>query len=232
MTRRLLSVLVLISVVGSASAAWAQTPAAPASPANNQSTAAPIVNLWYIGGAIGAGIVDTVSPEGNIEVGMRVWKNLDLMIEGGYAGDLATRLEKDHANTIAGVLQASQGGTATGTVSVPSSSAALGARWVFESTGRYRPYVLLSFGGASVDIKPKFTLNGADVTGSIGNFGVTLGSDLTGSYRPSAVGGGVGVLMPFGPRWYFDGSIRLLSVNTVGQRTNLSRITVGMGRRF
>jgi hypothetical protein len=81
-------------------------------------------------------------------------------------------------------------------------------------------------------VKPKFTLNGADVTGSIGNFGVTLGSDLTGSYRPSAIGGGVGVLTPFGRRWYFDGSIRLLSVNTVGQRTNLSRITVGMGRRF
>jgi hypothetical protein len=127
MTRRL-SVLVLISVVGSASAAWAQTPAAPASPAGNQSNAAPIVNLWYIGGSLGVGIVDTVSPEGNIEVGMRVWKNLDLMIEGGYAGDLATRAEKDHAGTIAGVLQASQGGTATGSVSVPSSYAAFGAR--------------------------------------------------------------------------------------------------------
>lgn len=232
MTRRLLSVLVLTSIVGGASAARAQTPAAPASPASNQSTAAPIVNLWYIGGAVGAGIVDTVSPEGNVEVGMRVWKNLDLMIEGGYAGDLATRLEKDHANTIAGVLQASQGASASASVSVPSSYAAFGARWVFESPGRYRPYVLFSIGGASVDIKPKFVLNGADVTGSIGSFGVTLGSDLTGSYRPLAVGGGVGLLMPFGPRWYFDGSIRLLSVSTVGQRTNLSRITVGMGRRF
>ena len=92
--------------------------------------------------------------------------------------------------------------------------------------------MLLSVGGASVSLKPKFVLNGVDVTGSLATFGVTLGSDLTGSYRPSAVGGGVGVLMPLGRPWYLDGSIRILSVNTAGQRTNLSRLTVGIGRRF
>ncbi len=232
MTRRLLSVLVLVSVVGSASRAWAQAPTPPSSSASNPSAAAPIVNLWYIGGATGVGIVDTASAEGNVEAGMRIWKNLDVLLEAGYAGNLATRREADHAGTIAAILQAAQGSAVTSSVSVPSKYAAFGARWVFESTGRYRPYVLLSVGGASVDIKPKFVLNGADVTGSLSNFGITLGSDLTGSDRPSAVGGGVGLLMPLGRQWYFDGSIRLLSVNTVGQRTNLSRVAIGVGRRF
>ena len=232
MTRRVPSLLVLISVLGIAVPASAQTPAPPSGSTANPSTAAPIVNLWYIGGATGVGVVDSASAEGNVEVGMRIWKNLDVLIEGGYAGNLATRREEDHAGTIAGILQAAQGSAVTSSVRVPSSYAAFGARWVFESTSRYRPYVLLSVGGASVSLKPKFVLNGADVTGSLSNFGITLGSDLTGSYRPSAVGGGVGLLMPFGRRWYFDGSIRLLSINTAVQRTNLSRISFGMGRRF
>lgn len=232
MTRRVPSLLVLISVFGVVSPAWAQTPTPPSGSASSPTTAAPMVNLWYIGGAAGAGVVDTFSGEGNVEVGMRIWKNLDVLIEGGYAGNLATRRESDHAGTIAAILQASQGSPVTSSVRVPSRYAAFGARWVFESTSRYRPYVLLSVGGASVSLKPKFVLNGADVTGSLSNFGITLGSDLTGSYRPSALGGGVGLLMPLGRQWYFDGSIRLLSINTAVQRTNLSRISFGVGRRF
>jgi hypothetical protein len=232
MTRRVPFLLALISVLGIALPATAQTPAPPSGSTTNTSTAAPIVNLWYIGGATGVGVVDSASAEGNIEAGMRIWKNLDLLIEGGYAGNLATRREEDHAATIAGLIQATQGSPVTSSLRVPSSYAAFGARWVFESTGRYRPYVLLSVGGASVNLKPKFVLNGADVTGSLSNFGITLGSDLSGSYRPSAVGGGVGILMPLGRKWYFDGSIRLLSVNTAVQRTNLSRLSFGMGRRF
>jgi hypothetical protein len=232
MTRRVPFLLALISVFGIALPATAQTPAPPSGSTTNTSTAAPIVNLWYIGGATGVGVVDSASAEGNIEAGMRIWKNLDLLIEGGYAGNLATRREEDHAATIAGLIQATQGSPVTSSLRVPSSYAAFGARWVFESTGRYRPYVLLSVGGASVNLKPKFVLNGADVTGSLSTFGITLGSDLSGSYRPSAVGGGVGILMPLGRKWYFDGSIRLLSVNTAVQRTNLSRLSFGMGRRF
>ncbi len=233
MTRRVPSLLVLVSVFGIALPASAQTPEPPAGSTSNPSTAAPIVNRWYVGAATGIGVVNSVSAEGNIEAGMRIWKNLDVLIEGGYAGNLATRRELDHAGTIAGVLQASQGSPVTSSVSVPSSYATLGARWVFESISRrYRPYVLLSVGGASVNLKPKFVLNGADVTGSLSNFGITLGSDLSGSYRPSAVGGGVGLLMPLGQRWYFDGSIRVLSVNTAIQRTNLSRLSFGIGRHF
>ena len=232
MTRRVPFLFVVIAVFGIASPTWAQTPAPPSGSATSPSTAGPIVNLWYVGGATGVGVVDSASAEGNIEAGMRVWKNLDVFIEGGYAGNLATRRELDHAGTIAAILQASQGTAASSSVRVPSSYATIGARWVFESTSRYRPYVLLSVGGASVNLKPKFVLNGADVTGSLNSFGITLGSDLTGSYRPSAIGGGVGMLMPLGPRWYFDGSIRILSINTVDQRTNVSRLSFGVGRRF
>src|SRR5579864_368321 len=138
MTRRVPLLLVLISAFGIAAPASAQTPAPPAGATANPSTAGPIVNLWYVGGATGVGVVDSASAEGNIEAGMRIWKNLDLLIEGGHAGNLATRREQDHAGTIAGVLQAAQGSPVTSSVRVPSNYAAFGARWVFESAGRYR----------------------------------------------------------------------------------------------
>jgi hypothetical protein len=231
MMRRTSSVLALLAALTVTRPAWAQAPTSPGA-AGTSATNRPIVNLWYVGGAVGVGIVDKVGVSGNVEAGVRVWKNLDLLLEGGYAGNLVTRRELDRAGDIGNILATAQSAPVSTNVRVPSSYAAIGARWVFESNGRYRPYVLLSVGGASIDIKPSFVLNGADVTGSLGNFGITLGSDLHGSYRPMAVGGGVGVLVPLGTRWYADGSIRILSVNTEAQRTNLSRITVGVGRRF
>jgi hypothetical protein len=230
MTRRVLCVFGLVCVLGSG-AAFAQTPAGQGTTSTTPNSA-PIVHHWYVGGAVGAGIVDKASVTGNVEAGMRIWKSLDVLVEGGYAGDLATRRETDRAATIGAFLSANLGSQVSSTVSVPSSYLAFGARWVFESTTRYRPYALLSVGGASVDLKPKFVQNGADITGSIGNFGVTLGTDISGKYRPLVVGGGVGVLVPLGARWNADGSVRILSVNTVDQRTNLIRVTIGVVRRF
>lgn len=230
MTRRVLCAFGLICLLGPASA-LAQTPAGQSSTATTPNSA-PIVHHWYVGGFTGGSLVDSASVTGSVEAGMRIWKNLDVLVEGGYAGNLATRREIDRAGTIGAFLSANLGSQVTSTVTVPSSYFAFGARWVLESTSRYRPYALLSVGGAAVDLKPKFVQNGADITGSIGNFGVTLGSDISGKYRPLAVGGGVGVLVPLGKRWNADGSVRILSVNTVDQRTNLIRVIVGIDRRF
>ena len=86
-------------------------------------------------------------------------------------------------------------------------------------------------GGASVNFKPKFEQGGTDITGNLPQLGVTLGQDLQGKYRPSAIGGGVGVVMPFG-QWYADVGLRFTSINTTGQRSNLTRLLFGFGRRF
>ena len=232
MTRPALSVCVLLCIAGWASPAWAQTPAAPPPAASNPVSSAPIVNLWYIGGATGVGVVDSPSVLGSVEGGFRIWKHLDIIGEAGYAGNLATRRELDRAAQIGALLQAQQGSAVTTGVRVPANYAAIGGRWVFESPGRFRPYLVVTVGGASVNLKPKFILNGADVTGSLSNFGVTLGSDLQGSYRPLAIDGGVGMLVPLGSRWYGDGSLRVLRVSTSGQATNSVRIILGVGRRF
>jgi hypothetical protein len=232
MTRRLLSLCVLSCVVALATPAWAQAPTAPATTASGQATNAPMVNVWYVGGATGVGVVDSPSVLGSVEGGFRIWKHLDIVGEVGYAGNLATRRELDRASAIGNIIQSQQGSPVTTGIRVPTSYGVIGGRWVFESPGRFRPYLVLAVGGASVKLKPKFTLNGADVTGSLSNFGVTLGSDLQGTYRPLASDGGGGMLVPLGSRWDGAGSLRRLRVDTTGQATNSIRSILGVGRLF
>jgi hypothetical protein len=235
LTTRRVTVFGLACLLGVSTTAWAQ--GTPQKSQGNQTpvtstTTAPTINEWYYGGAIGVGIVDSASFVANGEAGYRVWKTLDALIEGGYTGNLATAANKNKANNIAAALQASQGQPATASLTVPTGHLMFGTRWVFESRGRYRPYLLVAIGGASVHNHSKFTLGGADVTDQLPSFGITLGSDLSGSYRPFAVEFGGGVLMPYHKKWFFDGSIRIMNVDTVNQHTNSTRILFGGGRRF
>lgn len=236
MTRGFVSALVLNCAVGLACPAWAQTPTTPPTPTTNQPTGAPTVNLWYVGGTGGVGAVDHVSGVGGAEGGFRIWKHLDILVEAGYSGNLVTRRELSKASAVAGLIQASQGGSIGSRVTVPTAYGMVGARWVFEtiSYAQFRPYALLSAGGAEVDLKPTFSQNGTNVTGSLPNFGITLGSDLSGRYRPFAWGGAVGALRPcpWLNDWNLDVSVRFLSINTVGQKTNWTRLSFGLMHRF
>lgn len=236
MTRGFVSVLVVSAAVGFAPPTWAQTPTPPPSPTTSQSPGAPSVNLWYVGGTGGVGDVDRVSGFGGGEAGFRIWKHLDVLAEAGYTSNLVTRRELAKASAVAGLIQSSQGGSVGSGVTVPTAYAAIGARWVFESISykQFRPYVLLSAGGAEVNLKPTFSQNGANVTGSLPNFGITLGSDLSGKYRPFAFGGGLGAMRPcpWLNGWNLDVSVRFLSINTVGQKTNWTRLSFGIVRRF
>src|SRR6185312_13733460 len=102
MTRRVLCAFGLICLLGPASA-LAQTPAGQSSTATTPNSA-PIVHHWYVGGFTGGSLVDSASVTGSVEAGMRIWKNLDVLVEGGYAGNLATRREIDRAGTIGAFL--------------------------------------------------------------------------------------------------------------------------------
>jgi hypothetical protein len=206
-------------------AARAQTPTG-APPA-----AAPVVNLWYAGGTIGASAVQNVSVVGGVEAGMRVAHNLDAFVEVGRAHDVVTRRLDSKAETIATWLGQTQGKTAGGTIAVPATLGAIGVRYVLESPRMWRPYAVFEVGLARLTYRPAFTLAGSDITPSIASYGVTLGSDLRGSETKGTIGGGIGVLVPFG-KLYFDGSYRLTSIRATGQAINVSRLQFGVGYRF
>lgn len=206
--------------------AMAQTPAAPAPAANG-----PSVNIGYIGGFVGVGAVQNVATLAGGEAGIRVFHNLDVIAEGGWAKDGVSRRHSDIAATLATLLQTSQGKPATSTVIAPVYFGMGGLRYVFDTSLGLHPYVLGEVGRASIEYKPSFTLNGADVTSTLATYGVTLGSDIANKEVRTAFGGGVGVWYTRG-MFYLDASVRLLSIQTESQATNLTRAHVGLGVRF
>jgi hypothetical protein len=208
--------------------AVAQTPAPPPQPSG------PSVNLWYIGANTGVAVVEKTGGIVGGEAGFRVWKNLDLVGELVWMQNVVTRSQLDKANTIANYLSTTQGQPATSNVEVPATYWGLGARWVFEQVNfaRMRPYVLATFGSGHTEIKSTFSLAGSDVTGSLPQYGVTLGSDLTGKSNHFAVDSGGGVVATWGASWYSDVGFRVVSIGGEDQRTNVMRLVVGGGYRF
>ena len=105
------------------------------------------------------------------------------------------------------------------------------ARYVLESQRAYRPYAVFGIGGARIAPKSTFTLGGTDISGQLAQYGVTLGLDLSGHRSHPAFTGGVGVLVPYG-KWYGDAGVRVTSIRTEGQATNVVRLNIGVGARF
>ncbi len=212
------------------SSAAAQTPVAPA--AQPQAASSPAKGTgFYISGNAGIASVEHVGGMAGGEAGFRLSDRLEIFGEGVWMEDVVTRRRLEHANTVAAYLQASQGKPATGTVIAPASYGGGGVRFMFMTSGSVRPYATLSVGGAHIALQPVFTLNGTDVTSSIGQYGVTLGSDLTGEVNKPAFGGGGGVRFAL-TRWYMDGGVRVISIRTSDQTTNVLGVSATAGIKF
>jgi hypothetical protein len=210
-------------------ALWARPAAAQGNPATVPS--GPLVNSWYIGVNTGAAVVEKFGGVVGVEGGLRFWRNLDLIGEIGWVQNSVSARQIDKVNTLARSIAAAQGGSASGSLKAPASFSGLGGRWVLEDSGRFRPYFLLTFGGAKVNLKPTLTLDGADVTSSASQYGVTLGRDVIGKSNHFATEGGIGVISGFGTNWYVDVGARLLSLNA-DERVNIARLVIGGGYRF
>jgi opacity protein-like surface antigen len=198
--------------------------------AQNQNTA-PLVNLWYGGLVTGVSAVQNVAGTFGAEAGIRLWRTMDVSIEVGRFQDTSTRRRADLARTLAAFIQQTQGQVASSSIKAPTTYMSVNARWVFENTRRLRLYGVFGVGGAKVTLEPHFTVGNTDITGSLAQYGVTLGADLTGHSSHAAITGGMGLLIPIG-KWYGDAGYRLTSILTSGQATNVSRLHIGFGARF
>jgi hypothetical protein len=223
--------VVMAATLISATVATAQTPSS-ASQSQSASAAAPSVNLWYLGVMTGVTFVDHSSGLIGAEAGARVWKNLDITGELGWMNDVVTTAQMQATAPIVTFLKTSQGDNPSATVKVPVLYSAVGARWVFEEVGGHvRPYAQFAIGGARVERQSTFILNGQDITSSLPQYGVTLGSDLTGTDSHLAVGGGVGVVIPYG-MWYGSAGYHFLSIRIPSQATTVNEIRFSFGARF
>ncbi len=175
-------------------------PPPPPRPPSPPRIPTPAVNLAYGGLVTGTEAVQKSGGVVGAEAGARVWRNLDVFLEGGSFGDVVPQRQLDVATPLTAYLQQTQGKTAASTVKMPAVYGGVGARWVFENVniaGWVKPYVQFSVGAARVKREPTFTLAGSDVTSSLSQYGVKLGADMTATERRGAVTGGFGVLVPY-----------------------------------
>ena len=165
------------------------------------------------------------------EVGARVWRNLDASLEIGWLSDAANGERTRLATPLTDFLTQTTGLPATSHVTLPSLYGIANGRWVFEGQHRYKPYALLGLGIARVSPHTKFSLDGSDITGSIDQYGLTLGTDLDGHTTHFALNVGGGVLVPYG-KWYGETGYRLTTIFTDHGASPVNRINFGVGRRF
>ena len=107
--------------------------------------------------------------------------------------NVATSQISAAAQTIAGFLSQTQANVAF-SVKQPAAFGVAGVKFTVPTGGAVRPYVLGGAGLANVKQDVAFTVGGTDVTSNLASFGVTLGTDLSGSFTPAMVNVGAGAM--------------------------------------
>ena len=186
----------------------------------------------FLMGIGGAGSVHSAAALAGGELGYRPTQRVEIFGQAIGMQNVATKQQIAHASQIGAVLHASQGGTVTSSIDAPAWYVGGGLRVLLASEGRrVRPFLVAGVGVARVTLQPSLTLGGADVTDSLPQYGVTLGSDLTGTATEPALDGGGGLRFAFGRQW-LDGDVRVITIRTSGQATNVLRTSVSYGFAF
>jgi opacity protein-like surface antigen len=148
----------------------------------------------YVEGIAQSAFGNVTSQSYGVEGGVRIWQDLRIIVEAGRTRDVATSDLAPKAGQIAAYLSGTQSGSVSHSVREPATFGAVGIRYEFQSgSSPASPYVVGAFGLARVRKDVHFVVAGSDVTDSLAQYGVALGTDLSGSYtKPMfVVGGGV-----------------------------------------
>lgn len=166
------------------------------------------------------------------QAGYRFWPDVDLFVEVGRMQNVSSNSLAVRAGVVTSYLTALGKGTATAKTKVPTTFGAIGARYYLPTyIGRMHPYALGALGIASANQNVRFSLAGSDITGSIGNYGVALGSDLSGTQTRALFSFGGGVTMAWDPI-YVDAALRYYRLFTKPTGTNIGSFYVGVGYKF
>jgi hypothetical protein len=204
--------------------AFSQTPA-PASPQ------APAAAPWFAGGATGVTITKKTGGEIYGEIGKEVWPKTQISLEAGWMSSVVSGHRVDAAGAIANYLAQTQGQPASATVKVPAGYGVVNVRRTVYTKPRYSVYGLGGLGFAVTSPKTKFVLGGTDVSGSMPQYGVTIGKDLAGSSASALLNFGVGATAPY-KDWSGEVSYRLTPIFTTGGATIVNRFNFGVTRHF
>jgi opacity protein-like surface antigen len=165
------------------------------------------------------------------EVGVTIRPNLQVFVEAGFVRNVATSEIGAAAQAIAGGLSQTQANVGF-TVKQPVTFGIAGIKVIFPTGGAVRPYVLGGGGLASVKQDVAFTVGGTDVTSSLPSLGVTLGTDLSGTFTKPMVEAGAGAMWTPTARLVLDLQFRYGRIFAEDGGINVSRAGVGIGVRF
>lgn len=171
------------------------------------------------------------------EVGATVWKATGLQVFGefGQIRNVATSDLGVNAAVIAGFLSQVQSNVSF-SVKEPVSFFAAGVKYPIVIPGsKIQPYVLGGFGSAKVTKQVAFTVGGSDVTSNLSQFGVVLGSDLSGEFSKAMLTLGGGAVWPIWHQVIADFQFRFSRIGAedeTAEAISVGRAGIGIGVRF
>jgi opacity protein-like surface antigen len=217
-----ISIVAVLAWTAFTCTAYAQAPA-PAS--GGQSS------RGYVEGVAQSAFGNVTSQSFGVELGVTIVPAVQVFVDVGLARDTAPGSLGAAAQVVAGFLSQTQSNV-TFRGKQPVTFGLAGVRFPFATSSKIEPYVMAGGGMAQVKKDVSFSVNGSDVTNTIEQLGVVLGTDLSGSETRPMVTFGVGVVWPAWQRLIIDFQYRYGRVFTEDEGLNLSRAGIGIGVRF
>jgi hypothetical protein len=167
------------------------------------------------------------------EAGFTLVRQLQVFIEVGKTRDVATTAIGTGAQKIASALADTQNNVGF-SVKEPVTFGVAGLRYSLVPPGasKIRPYVMAGAGVANVTQDVKFTVGGSDVTSTIQQYGIVLGSDLSGDFTKAIIVFGGGVMYPAWKQLVLDFQFRLGRILAEDEGITVGRAGLGVGIRF
>ena len=184
----------------------------------------------YVEGVAQSAFGNVTSQSYGVELGVSLKPSVQIFGEVGFTKDTAPASLGTGAQVIANYLSLTQSNVAY-TAAQPVTFGVAGLRFPFATTSKLEPYVLVGGGVAQVKKDVTFTIGGTDVTSNLAQYGVVLGTDLSGSETKGMLSVGVGVAWPVWEKLVVDFQYRYGRVFT-SEGLNINRAGVGIGVRF
>lgn len=201
--------------------AYAQAPAPASAPASK----------GYIEGVAQSTFGNVTSQSYGVEAGFSIAARLQVFGEVAHVNDTSPASLSTAAQVIAGALSQTQSNVGYH-AEQPTTFGAGGIRFLFPTSPKVEPYVLVGAGVASVKKNVTYTINGTDVTGNLPQYGVVLGTDLSGTETKMMLDLGGGVAWAPWQKLVVDFQYRYGRVFTEDEGLNISRAGIGIGVRF
>ena len=200
--------------------------------ASAQTAAAADADRGYVEVVLQSAFGNVTSQSYGAEFGVTIRPNLQVFAEAGMVRDVASSETGAAAQLIAGFLSQTQSNVSF-RVKEPVTFGVAGLKLLIPTSSEVKPYVMAGGGIANVSQDVTFTVGGSDVTSTLATqYGVTLGTDLSGSFTKPMIVAGAGAMWSHWPRLALDVQFRYGRILAEDTGINVLRAGIGVGVRF